>query len=128
MLLQSVTYQLLINKVRIKSIKGGSYNERDLFLSFVLNSSFLFFKKNLSAAIVQYKGRINEFDIILITFILHRNFVSYSGIYYFQKKKKNKKQCILERTRAIANKIPESAYIPLRILHCTQNPKIFEWL
>lgn len=129
MLLQSVTYQLLINKVRIKSIKGGSYNERDLFLSFVLNSPFLFFKKNLFAAIVQYKGRINEFDIILITFILHRNFVSYFGIYHFQKKKKKtKRQSILERTRAIANKIPEFAYIPLRILHCTQNPKIFEWL
>lgn len=27
-----------------------------------------------------------------------------------------KKQCILERTRAIADKIPESAYIPLSIL------------
>lgn len=34
--------QLLINKVRILEQKGGSYNERDLFLSFVLNSSFLF--------------------------------------------------------------------------------------
>lgn len=100
--------QLLINKIRMLQQKGGSYNERDLFPSFVLNSSFLFFKKNLFAPIVQYKDRINEFDIILITFILHRNFVSYSGIYYFQKKKR-KKQCILERTRAIANKIPEPA-------------------
>lgn len=99
MLLQSVTYQLLINKVRIKSIKGGSYNERDLFLSFVLNSPFLFFKKNLFAAIVQYKGRINEFDIILITFILHRNFVSYSGIYHFQKKKKNKKTIHIRKNK-----------------------------
>lgn len=34
--------QLLINKVRILQQKGGSYNERDLFPSFVLNSSFLF--------------------------------------------------------------------------------------
>lgn len=34
--------QLLINKVRILEQKGGSYNERDLFPSFVLNSSFLF--------------------------------------------------------------------------------------